>query len=75
LEDKHESLQESLAFALLVSRQGGWHVMEPQVTEAAMLAARAVELDDSDPWAHLAHAALTERLSCMTLLDSSSPTV
>src|SRR5258708_40240761 len=43
-----------LAFALLVSRQGGWHIMEPQVTQAAILAARAVELDDSDPWAHLA---------------------
>jgi TolB-like protein/Tfp pilus assembly protein PilF len=43
-----------LAFVLLVSRQGGWHMMEPQVTRAANLAARAVELDDSDPWAHLA---------------------
>jgi tetratricopeptide (TPR) repeat protein len=43
-----------LAFVLLVSRQGGWHTMEPQVTQAATLAARAVELDDSDPWAHLA---------------------
>ena len=43
-----------LAFALLVSRQGGWHMMEPQVTQAAALASRAVELDDSDPWAHLA---------------------
>jgi TolB-like protein/Flp pilus assembly protein TadD len=43
-----------LAFFLLVSRQGGWHMMEPQVTQAASLAARAVELDDSDPWAHFA---------------------
>jgi TolB-like protein/Tfp pilus assembly protein PilF len=43
-----------LAFVLLVSRQGGWHMMEPQVTQAASLAARAVELDDSDPWAHFA---------------------
>jgi len=43
-----------LAFVLLVSRQGGWHMMEPQVMQAATLAARAVELDDSDPWAHLA---------------------
>jgi TolB-like protein/Tfp pilus assembly protein PilF len=43
-----------LAFVLLVSRQGGWHIMEPHVTQAASLAARAVELDDSDPWAHLA---------------------
>jgi TolB-like protein/Tfp pilus assembly protein PilF len=43
-----------LAFVLLVSRQGGWHMMEPQVAQAATLATRAVELDDSDPWAHLA---------------------
>jgi TolB-like protein/Tfp pilus assembly protein PilF len=43
-----------LAFVLLVSRQGGWHMMEPQVAQAASLAARAVELDDADPWAHLA---------------------
>ena len=43
-----------LAFVLLVSRQGGWHLMEPQITQAASLAARAVELDDADPWAHLA---------------------
>src|SRR5450631_1852072 len=46
--------QSILAFVLLVSRQGGWHTMEPQVTQAAILAARAVELDDNDPWAHLA---------------------
>jgi TolB-like protein/Flp pilus assembly protein TadD len=43
-----------LAFVLLVSRQGGWHMMEPQVMQAASLAARAVQLDDADPWAHLA---------------------
>jgi TolB-like protein/Tfp pilus assembly protein PilF len=43
-----------LAFVLLVSRQGGWHMMEPQVAQAATLATRAVELDDRDPWAHLA---------------------
>jgi TolB-like protein/Flp pilus assembly protein TadD len=43
-----------LAFVLLVSRQGGWHMMEPRVSQAASLAGRAVELDDSDPWAHLA---------------------
>jgi tetratricopeptide (TPR) repeat protein len=53
------------AFVLLVSRQGGWHMMEPQVTQAANLAARAVELDDSDPWAHLAlgFVAFTRRLT------------
>ncbi|MES5487253.1 winged helix-turn-helix domain-containing tetratricopeptide repeat protein [Bradyrhizobium sp. INPA03-11B] len=52
-----------LAFVLLVSRQGGWHMMEPAVTQAANLAARAVELDDSDPWAHLAlgFVAFTQR--------------
>ena len=43
-----------LAFVLLVSRQGGWHMMEPEVTQAASLAARALQLDESDPWAHLA---------------------
>jgi TolB-like protein/Flp pilus assembly protein TadD len=43
-----------LAFVLLVLRQGGWHMMEPRVSQAASLAGRAVELDDSDPWAHLA---------------------
>jgi adenylate cyclase len=52
-----------LAFALLLSRQIGWIVMEPQVNEPAALAARAAELDDSDPWAHLAlgYVALTRR--------------
>ena len=45
-----------LAFALLVSRLLGWSVGErdPLVKQAAALAARAAELDDSDPWAHLA---------------------
>jgi tetratricopeptide (TPR) repeat protein len=43
-----------LAFAMLVSRLLGWTLIAPQVKEAAMLAARAAELDDSDPWAHLA---------------------
>jgi adenylate cyclase len=43
-----------LAFTLLVSRQLGWLVMEAEVKEPAALAARAAELDDSDPWAHLA---------------------
>jgi TolB-like protein/class 3 adenylate cyclase len=43
-----------LAFMLLVSRQVGWLVIEPQLKEPAALAARAAELDDSDPWAHLA---------------------
>jgi TolB-like protein/Flp pilus assembly protein TadD len=43
-----------LAFMLLVSGYVGCNVMEPQVKQAAPLAARAAELDDSDPWAHLA---------------------
>ncbi len=52
-----------LAFMLLVSRQVGWLVMEPQLKEPAALAARAAELDDSDPWAHLAlgYVAMTRR--------------
>jgi adenylate cyclase len=43
-----------LAFMLLVSGYVDCNVMEPQVKQAAPFAARAAELDDSDPWAHLA---------------------
>jgi TolB-like protein/Flp pilus assembly protein TadD len=43
-----------LAFAMLTSRLLGWALIAPQVKEAETLAARAAELDDSDPWAHLA---------------------
>src|SRR5262249_45068484 len=43
-----------LAFVLLVSGYLGWSVMEVQFQEAARHAARAAELDDNDPWAHLA---------------------
>jgi adenylate cyclase len=52
-----------LAFMLLVSRQVGWIAMEPQVNEPAALPARAAELGDSDPWAHLAlgYVAFTRR--------------
>jgi TolB-like protein/tetratricopeptide (TPR) repeat protein len=52
-----------LAFMLLMSGQIGWTPNEPQVNEAATLAKRAVELDDSDPWAHLAlgYVAYTQR--------------
>ena len=42
-----------LAFALLASRLFGW-TTETQLKPAAALATRAAELDDSDPWAHLA---------------------
>jgi adenylate cyclase len=43
-----------LAFVLLISSYLGWGLMDPQLKEAATLAGRAAELDDSDPWAHLA---------------------
>jgi tetratricopeptide (TPR) repeat protein len=43
-----------LAFTLLLSRQLGWSGAEPELKQAAILAVRAAELDDSDPWAHLA---------------------
>jgi adenylate cyclase len=39
-----------LAFAILVSQLLGWTLIAPQVKEAATLAVRAAELDDSDPW-------------------------
>ena len=54
-----------LAFALLVSGYAGWALseFEPNVQQAAVLARRATELDDSDPWAHLAlgYVAFTQR--------------
>jgi adenylate cyclase len=52
-----------LAFMMLVSGYLGWDVMEPQTREALSLATRGAELDDSDPWAHLAlgYVALTMR--------------
>ena len=43
-----------LAFDLLLSGYIGWALMEPQLLQAASLAARAEELDHGDPWAHLA---------------------
>jgi adenylate cyclase len=43
-----------LAVALLMSRFIGWTAMPANLKEAADLAARAAELDGSDPWAHLA---------------------
>jgi adenylate cyclase len=57
--------QSVLAFMLLMRRYAVWtsSEFEPQVKETAALAARAAQLDDSDPWAHLALAfvALTRR--------------
>jgi TolB-like protein/Tfp pilus assembly protein PilF len=55
--------QSMLAFMLLVSGYLGWDIMEPQTKKALSLATRAAELDDSDPWAHLAlgYVALTMR--------------
>ena len=43
-----------LAFALLMSGFIGWTSRTANLKEAADLAARAAELDGSDPWAHLA---------------------
>lgn len=43
-----------LAFALLVSDHVGWSPEGDVLAEAARLAHRAAELDDEDPWAHLA---------------------
>ena len=43
-----------LAFDILVSGYIGWALREPQLQQAASLAARAEELDHGDPWAHLA---------------------
>jgi adenylate cyclase len=52
-----------LAFAILLSRTLGWTLAATQVKEAEILAKRAAELDDSDPWAHLAlgYVAVTMR--------------
>ena len=52
-----------LAFILAASSYIGSDPMGPQVSEAAPIAARAIELDDSDPWAHLAlgYVAFTRR--------------
>jgi len=43
-----------LAFALLVSGHVGWIVESEDLSEAESLAQKAAEIDDEDPWAHLA---------------------
>ena len=43
-----------LAFVLLISGYLGWTLTESELQQASGLAARAEELDPSDPWAHLA---------------------
>jgi adenylate cyclase len=43
-----------LAFMLLLSQLTGWKIDKSLGEEAGSFAARATELDDSDPWAHLA---------------------
>src|SRR5215475_13584729 len=43
-----------LAFMLLLSQLTGWNKDESLPNQAATLAKRAAELDDSDPWAHMA---------------------
>jgi TolB-like protein/Tfp pilus assembly protein PilF len=52
-----------LAFALLVSGHVGWIPESDDYQDSAKLANRALELDDQDPWAHLAlgYLAFTQR--------------
>ena len=54
-----------LAFALMVSGHVGWTSESQDYELAARLAHRAAELDDEDPWAHLAlgYLAFTNRQS------------
>jgi len=52
-----------LAFALLVSGHVGWIPESDDYQDSAKLANRALELDDQNPWAHLAlgYLAFTQR--------------
>ena len=52
-----------LSFALLVSGHVGWIPESDEYQYAAGLARRALEIDDEDPWAHMAlgYLAFTER--------------
>jgi adenylate cyclase len=62
-----------LAFMMLISGYVGWSAMggESQVKHATALATRAAELDDSDPWAHLAlgYAAFARRQTNMAAAE------
>jgi adenylate cyclase len=55
--------QSMLAFVLLVSNHVGWVPLDKPYQLVAELAHRAAELDDNDPWAHLAlgYLAVTAR--------------
>ena len=55
--------QSMLAFVLLVSNHVGWAPLVKIYQPVAELAYRAAELDDNDPWAHLAlgYLAITAR--------------
>jgi TolB-like protein/Tfp pilus assembly protein PilF len=54
----HAPAHSMLAFALLLSNFMGWTSPGSNTELAATLAHRAAELDESDPWAHLALAFL-----------------
>jgi TolB-like protein/Tfp pilus assembly protein PilF len=60
-----------LGFALLVSGHVGWTPESDDFYEAAELARRAAELDDEDPWAHLAlgYVAFTRRQTDETVRE------
>jgi tetratricopeptide (TPR) repeat protein len=65
--------QSTLAFVLLISGYLGWSSgeREPLIKQAAAFAARAAELDDSDPWAHLAlgYVAFAQRRTAVAAME------